>query len=82
METGTILAWLKSRGDTVRKGEPLLEVETDKGTAVAEATMSGTLTERVTVACDHRAAYCAAAARFLQRLRELLETSTCLVSPE
>jgi pyruvate/2-oxoglutarate dehydrogenase complex dihydrolipoamide acyltransferase (E2) component len=42
MATGTILAWLKVRGDTVREGEPLLEVETDKVTVVAEATMSGT----------------------------------------
>ena len=30
METGTILKWLKEPGDPVAKGEPLLEIETDK----------------------------------------------------
>jgi pyruvate/2-oxoglutarate dehydrogenase complex dihydrolipoamide acyltransferase (E2) component len=45
MATGTILAWLKARGDTVREGERLFEAETDKATVVAEATMSGTHAE-------------------------------------
>jgi pyruvate dehydrogenase E2 component (dihydrolipoamide acetyltransferase) len=30
MEAGTVLKWLKQVGDTVRKEEPLLEIETDK----------------------------------------------------
>lgn len=30
MESGTIVRWLKRVGDPVRKGEPLMEIETDK----------------------------------------------------
>ncbi len=41
MERGTITAWLKQEGDTVRKGEPLLEVETDKVTMEVEAQVDG-----------------------------------------
>jgi len=29
-ETGKLIAWLKKEGDRVTKGEPLLEIETDK----------------------------------------------------
>jgi pyruvate dehydrogenase E2 component (dihydrolipoamide acetyltransferase) len=43
-ETGTLLQWLKSEGDEVSKGEPLMEIETDKTTVEVEATASGTLT--------------------------------------
>ena len=42
-ETGTLLQWLKSPGDTVAKGEPLMEVETDKATVEVEAPASGIL---------------------------------------
>jgi pyruvate dehydrogenase E2 component (dihydrolipoamide acetyltransferase) len=42
-ETGKVLRWLKSDGDTVAKGEPLLEVETDKVTVEIEAPADGTL---------------------------------------
>ena len=42
-ETGKVLRWLKQDGDTVRKGEPLLEVETDKVTVEIEAPADGTL---------------------------------------
>jgi pyruvate dehydrogenase E2 component (dihydrolipoamide acetyltransferase) len=42
-ETGKVLRWLKHDGDTVRKGEPLLEVETDKVTVEIEAPADGTL---------------------------------------
>ena len=31
MEEGTILKWLKADGDEVRRGDPLAEIETDKG---------------------------------------------------
>ena len=41
MERGTIAAWLKAEGDSVRKGEPLLEVETDKVTMEVEAQVEG-----------------------------------------
>jgi pyruvate dehydrogenase E2 component (dihydrolipoyllysine-residue acetyltransferase) len=45
MEEGTILQWLKRPGDAVAKGEPLVEVETDKATIVYEAERDGVLAE-------------------------------------
>jgi pyruvate dehydrogenase E2 component (dihydrolipoamide acetyltransferase) len=42
-ETGKVLRWLKHEGDPVTKGEPLLEVETDKVTVEIEAPADGTL---------------------------------------
>ena len=42
-ETGTLLQWLKAPGATVVKGEPLMEVETDKATVEVEAPASGIL---------------------------------------
>src|SRR5436305_12299675 len=42
-ETGKVLRWLKGDGDAVAKGEPLLEVETDKVTVEIEAPAGGTL---------------------------------------
>jgi pyruvate dehydrogenase E2 component (dihydrolipoyllysine-residue acetyltransferase) len=42
-ETGKVLRWLKEDGDTVARGEPLLEVETDKVTVEIEAPADGTL---------------------------------------
>ena len=42
-ETGKVLRWLKADGDAVAKGEPLLEVETDKVTVEIEAPADGTL---------------------------------------
>ncbi|PYM44653.1 MAG: pyruvate dehydrogenase, partial [Candidatus Rokuibacteriota bacterium] len=44
-ETGKVLHWLKSPGDKVRKGEPLVEIETDKATTEIEAPVSGVLGE-------------------------------------
>jgi pyruvate dehydrogenase E2 component (dihydrolipoyllysine-residue acetyltransferase) len=43
MESGTIVKWLKSEGDTVEKGEPLYELDTDKVTQEVEADASGVL---------------------------------------
>jgi pyruvate dehydrogenase E2 component (dihydrolipoamide acetyltransferase) len=43
METGTIVRWLKSEGDTVEKGEPLYELDTEKVTQEVEAEASGVL---------------------------------------
>jgi pyruvate/2-oxoglutarate dehydrogenase complex dihydrolipoamide acyltransferase (E2) component len=40
-----VLRWLKERGATVRKGEALLEVETDKVNVEIEAPDDGRLTE-------------------------------------
>ncbi len=45
MESGTIVRWLKSKGDQVQKGEPLFEVDTDKATQEVEAEASGVLIE-------------------------------------
>jgi pyruvate dehydrogenase E2 component (dihydrolipoamide acetyltransferase) len=43
MEEGTILSWLKASGDTVERGEELVEIETDKATATYESPVTGTL---------------------------------------
>ena len=43
MESGLILGWLKKEGDTVVKGENLVEVESDKSNVAVEAQLSGTL---------------------------------------
>jgi len=43
VEKGTILEWLKSEGDKVEKGEPILEVQADKGATEVESPASGIL---------------------------------------
>lgn len=43
MEEGKILRWLKHEGDTVKKGEPIAEVETDKVNIEIESFVSGVL---------------------------------------
>jgi pyruvate dehydrogenase E2 component (dihydrolipoamide acetyltransferase) len=42
-ETGKLIAWRKKEGDRVVKGEPLLEIETDKAVMEVEATGDGIL---------------------------------------
>jgi pyruvate dehydrogenase E2 component (dihydrolipoamide acetyltransferase) len=42
-ETGKVIRWLKAPGDAVAKGEPLVEIETDKVTTEIEAPASGIL---------------------------------------
>src|SRR5512146_568372 len=42
-ESGVLVSWLKRDGETVSKGEPLMEIETDKVTVEIEAPASGTL---------------------------------------
>ncbi|MCX7841250.1 MAG: E3 binding domain-containing protein, partial [Anaerolineae bacterium] len=42
-DSGKILRWLKSEGAAVTKGEPLIEIETDKVTVEIEAPASGVL---------------------------------------
>jgi pyruvate dehydrogenase E2 component (dihydrolipoamide acetyltransferase) len=42
-ETGKVLRWLKHPGDAVRKGEPIVEIETDKVTVEIEAPGDGVL---------------------------------------
>jgi len=43
MEEGTILRWLKRDGDEVRRGEELVEIETDKATMSYESDLEGVL---------------------------------------
>lgn len=43
MKTGTVGKWLKKEGDTIKKGEALVEVMTDKITNKVEAPAAGTL---------------------------------------
>jgi pyruvate dehydrogenase E2 component (dihydrolipoamide acetyltransferase) len=42
-ETGKIISWLKKEGDSVAKGEPLAEIETDKVVLELEAAADGVL---------------------------------------
>jgi pyruvate dehydrogenase E2 component (dihydrolipoamide acetyltransferase) len=42
-ETGRVLRWLKTPGDEIASGEPLVEIETDKVTIEMEAPASGVL---------------------------------------
>ena len=45
MSEATVVAWLKQPGETFRRGDPLVEVETDKATVVYEAEADGLLAE-------------------------------------
>ncbi len=45
MEEGTVLKWLVDKGGDVRRGEPLVEIETDKANMTYEADTDGTLVE-------------------------------------
>src|SRR3989442_9886267 len=47
METGKILRWLKKEGEEVKKGEPLVEIESDKANIGVEAYASGKLSKIV-----------------------------------
>src|SRR6266545_2178737 len=44
-ETGKVIRWLKTPGSRIEKGEPLVEIETDKITVEIEAPASGVLGE-------------------------------------
>ena len=43
LETGVVRHWLKAEGDRVAKGEPLVEVESEKLTLEVEAPVAGVL---------------------------------------
>src|ERR1044072_6016655 len=43
MTVGTLVKWLKQEGDTVKSGDMLAEVETDKATMELESFFDGTL---------------------------------------
>jgi pyruvate dehydrogenase E2 component (dihydrolipoamide acetyltransferase) len=45
MEEGTVLKWLVDEGGEVKRGEPLVEIETDKANMTYEADTDGTLIE-------------------------------------
>lgn len=45
LEEGTVVRWLKTAGDRVAKGEPIVEIETAKATQEVEAPASGILAE-------------------------------------
>jgi pyruvate dehydrogenase E2 component (dihydrolipoamide acetyltransferase) len=47
MDEATVIKWLKQPGDAVKRGEPLVEIETDKATMVYEAEFDGRLEEIV-----------------------------------
>jgi pyruvate dehydrogenase E2 component (dihydrolipoamide acetyltransferase) len=51
-DSGKVLQWLRAPGDRVQKGEPLLEIETDKATVEIEAPASGVLGEVTAQAGD------------------------------
>ncbi|MCY3775948.1 MAG: dihydrolipoamide acetyltransferase family protein [Candidatus Aminicenantes bacterium] len=43
MEEGTVVRWLKREGDPIAKGEPVVEIETEKANAEIESTCGGYL---------------------------------------
>ena len=43
LETGMVKHWLKAEGDPVAKGEPLVEIETEKITLAVESPAAGVL---------------------------------------
>jgi pyruvate dehydrogenase E2 component (dihydrolipoamide acetyltransferase) len=45
MEEGTVLKWLVAKGEAVERGQPLVEIETDKANMTYEADTSGVLLE-------------------------------------
>src|SRR4051794_10903288 len=47
MEEGTILKWIVEEGGEVKRGEPLVEIETDKANMTYEADTDGVLIEVV-----------------------------------
>lgn len=51
MEEGTILRWFKQEGDVIKKGEPLLEVMSDKANIEVESPCDGVL-RKILVAAD------------------------------
>lgn len=52
MTEGKLLRWIKQQGDTVKKGEPIAEIETDKVNVDIEAEWDGVLARLVAAAGD------------------------------
>lgn len=47
LQEGTVTRWLKHSGERVARGEPLVEIETDKVNSELESPYEGLLTEIV-----------------------------------
>ena len=47
MREGAVVRWLVEVGDTVTRGQPLCDIETDKITTEVEAPSSGVLLRRI-----------------------------------
>lgn len=47
MSSATIISWKKKVGETVKQGEPLYEIETDKSSIVVESPFAGIIKEIV-----------------------------------
>lgn len=45
MTEGAVVRWLKAPGESVRRGEPLAEIETDKATITYESDVEGTIAQ-------------------------------------
>src|SRR5919109_3944012 len=54
MEEGRLVKWLKNEGDTVKNGEPLAEVETDKAVMELVARGDGVLRKRLVAEGESR----------------------------
>src|SRR3954468_14981679 len=54
MEEGRLVKWLKNEGDTVKSGEPIAEVETDKAIMELVARGDGVLRKRLVGEGDSR----------------------------
>jgi pyruvate/2-oxoglutarate dehydrogenase complex dihydrolipoamide acyltransferase (E2) component len=52
IEYGTVSKWLRSEGDRVEEGEPIVDVEVDKVTETIDAPASGLLVEIVALEGD------------------------------
>jgi pyruvate dehydrogenase E2 component (dihydrolipoamide acetyltransferase) len=47
MAEGTLVRWVKTEGDAIKKGDVLAEIETDKATVEVESNFSGILNKRL-----------------------------------
>ena len=52
MEEGTVVEWLVAEGDAVKRGQPIVEIETDKATMPFEAEQDGVLLKILVPAGD------------------------------
>lgn len=50
MTSGVVVKWLKSIGESVKEGDLLFEIQTERGTTEVESDVSGVLTEILTAA--------------------------------